>query len=38
MAMGGGQHMLPVKSEIRDQIGKEQGDTVTVHLQERLPR
>jgi hypothetical protein len=37
MAMGNGRHMLPVKSETRDQIGKQQADTVTVHLQERLP-
>jgi hypothetical protein len=36
MAMGGGQHMLPVKSEVRDQIGRKEGDTVTVHLEERL--
>ena len=38
MAMGGGIHMLPVKSDIRKIIGKGEGDTVTVHLQERLPR
>lgn len=38
MAMGGGTHMLPVKSDIRRIIGKSEGDTVTVHLQERLPR
>lgn len=36
MAMGGGKHMLPVKTEIRQAIGKEKGDTVTVHLSERL--
>jgi len=38
MAMGSGMHMLPVKSDIRKAIGKGEGDTVTVHLQERLPR
>jgi hypothetical protein len=36
MAMGDGIHMLPIKSEIRKQIGKEAGDTVTVQLDERL--
>lgn len=36
MAMGDGTHMLPVKSEIRKIIGKGQGDTVIVHLRERL--
>jgi len=35
MAMGDGTHKLPVKSDIRKIIGKEEGDTVTVHLQER---
>jgi hypothetical protein len=38
MAMGGGIHMLPVKADVREAIGKGEGDTVTVHLQERLPR
>ena len=37
MAMGDGRHMLPIKSETRAKIGKDEGDTVTVHLQERLP-
>ncbi len=36
MAMGGGKHMLPIKADIRLAIGKEAGDRVTVHLQERL--
>ena len=36
MAMGDGTHKLPVKSDIRRKIGKEEGDTVVVHLRERL--
>jgi hypothetical protein len=36
MAMGGGQHMLPVKAEVRKAIGKEAGDRVEVVLEERL--
>src|SRR3984957_20747195 len=32
-AMGGGKHMLPVKAEIREAIGKEVGDVVTVILE-----
>ena len=36
MAMGGGIHMLPIKAEIRQVIGKEAGDTVGVVLEERI--
>ncbi|MFJ4835333.1 DUF1905 domain-containing protein [Streptomyces sp. NPDC088747] len=36
MALGDGTHMLPVKAEVRRAIGKEEGATVTVHLEERL--
>ena len=36
MAMGDGQHMLPVKAEVRKAIGKEAGDRVTVELEKRL--
>lgn len=36
MAMGDGQHMLPIKAETRKAIGKEVGQTVHVTLEERL--
>jgi hypothetical protein len=36
MALGDGRHKLPVKEDIRRNIGKEVGDTVTVLLEERI--
>ena len=38
MAMGGGIHMLPVKAEIREAIGKDVGDTVSVVLEKRIEK
>ena len=36
MAMVDGTHKLPVKADVREVIGKGAGDSVVVHLQERL--
>lgn len=36
MALGDGTHKLPVKADVRKAVGKEEGDTVTVRLEERI--
>jgi hypothetical protein len=38
MAMGDGTQMLPIKAALREAIGKDAGDSVTVRLLERIER
>lgn len=37
MALGGGTHKLAVPADLRARLGKQAGDSVTVHLDERIP-
>ncbi len=36
MALGDGNHKLPIRAEIRKAIDKKEGNTVTVIIEERL--
>jgi hypothetical protein len=36
MDLGDGTHKLPIKADVREVLGKGEGDSVTIHLTERV--
>jgi hypothetical protein len=36
MPLGDGTHKLPIKAELRRLLDKQEGDTVSIHLSERI--
>lgn len=38
MALGDGTHKLPLRAQIRERLAKQAGDTVSVHLIERIDK
>jgi hypothetical protein len=36
MALGNGTHKLPIKAEMRKVIHKQEGDRISIHLEERI--